>query len=196
MKTVGIILAVLVGLAVIVVAWYIGTYNTIIVLDEDCNETLGNIETDLQRRMDLIPNLVSTVKGYMAHEKDVLQGVTEARSKAGQLNVDLKNATPAQLQQFMGAQDQLGAALSRLLVTIEKYPDLKANQSVTQLMDELAGTENRIGVSSKRYNASAKRLNTNIRGFFGRIVAGKMGIERREPFEAAEGAKTAPVVEF
>jgi LemA protein len=203
MKTFGMICAVLVVIAIAIGGWYMGTYNTIINLDENINEAAGNIDTDLQRRYDLIPNLVASVKGIMKHEKDVFVEVTEARSKASQMNISMagmQDMSPAEMQtkmqQFAGAQSGLNGALSKLMVVMEKYPDIKANQNVTQLMDELAGTENRVAISRKRYNESVTNYNKKIRSFLGSIVADKMGMEKKVPFKVEAAAKVAPKVDL
>lgn len=172
-----------------------GTYDGAVSLQEELNATWGNVEANYQRRADLIPNLVSTVKGYAAHEKDVLVGVTEARSKVGQLNINASNLTAANMQAFQQAQGGLSGALSKLMVVMEKYPDLKANQNFMQLQAQLEGTENRISVSRQRYNDGVKNYNTYIRGFWKKMylnVAAEDGeFEKRLMFEAEKGAEKA-----
>jgi LemA protein len=183
--TVWIVLGVMVIFGLILVGKFIGWKNRLVTLDENTKSAWSQIETQLQRRVDLIPNLVSTVKGYAAHEEEVLTEVTKARaSVAGAGTVDQKIAS----------NNQLTSALSRLMVVVEKYPDLKANQNFLALQDELAGTENRIAVTRQRYNEAAKLLNTAIRKFPYTLVAG--GFKASPYYEADAGAKEAPKVSF
>ncbi|MDD5741557.1 MAG: LemA family protein [Candidatus Nanoarchaeia archaeon] len=177
----------------------IGIYNSLKTSNNTVDQAAADIDTVTQRRMDLIPNLVGATKGVMKFEKDVFVEVTEARSKAGQANIsfkDLQNVTPEQMQQFQAAQQGLSGAISRLLVVMEKYPDLKSHTQVTQLMDELAGTENRIAVARKRYNETVKALNDQIVVFPNNIIAGWFNIQKRTMFQADEAAKTAPKVDL
>ena len=164
--------------------------------DEAVNTEWSNVETQYQRRNDLIPNLVNTVKGFANQEKEVLVGVTEARSKASSINLDASNLTAENMQQFQAAQGQLNSALSRLLVTVEKYPELKSNQNFLELQAQLEGTENRIAVSRKRFNEVTQDYNTYIRTFPNSMIAGWGGFERKPLFEAEEGAEKAPEVQF
>ena len=154
------------------------------------------METQYQRRADLIPNLVNTVKGYAAHEQETLEGVIEARSKATQIKVDPADLTPEKLAEYQAAQGQLASALGKLLAITENYPDLKANQNFLELQAQLEGTENRINVARKNFNDTAREFNTDIRRFPKNILAGLFGFEKRAYFEAQAGAETAPTVEF
>lgn len=165
----------------------IGQKNKFVVLDEQANAAWANVETVLQRRYDLIPNLVNTVKGFAAQEKGVLEEVTRLRSQWGEAK------TPSEKAQ---AATQLEGALGRLMIIVERYPDLKSNQNFLALQDELAGTENRISVERRRYNETVQAYNTAIRRFPGSVFAAWFGFDRRTPFEAAPEAKTAPKVEF
>ncbi|MFA5524360.1 MAG: LemA family protein [Tissierellales bacterium] len=183
-------LIVLVVVLVIVIGFgaaIAGSYNNLVRLDEETNAKWAQIENQLQRRADLIPNLVNTVKGYAAHEEGVLLGVTQARSK-------LETArTPGELAD---ANAQLTTALDRLNVVVEAYPELKANENFIRFQDELAGTENRLAVARMDYNESAKSLNGKIRSFPTNIFAGMFGFDQREYFEVSEQAKDAPQVNF
>ena len=158
----------------------------------------ADVEASYQRRADLIPNLVETVKGYAAHERETLQAVTEARAKVGQVTLSAKDLNnPANLEKFQAAQGQLGSALSRLLVVAEKYPDLKASQNFSDLQHQLEGTENRINVARQRYNASVQTFNTSIRTFPNSLTNSMLlHLERKEPFKATAGADQAPGVKF
>ncbi len=179
-------------------ACVIGPYNTMVTKDEAVKEKWSQVENVYQRRLDLIPNLVNTVKGYAAHEKETFTAVTEARSKAGgTLNISGQALNdPAAFQKFQAAQNSLGGAMSRLMVVMEKYPELKANENFMKLQDELAGTENRISVERKRFNETAREFNTYIRKFPKNIIANVFGFNSRPYFTASEGAKTAPKVDF
>lgn len=183
-----IALIVIVGIVVIILATCVGKYNSIVTLNENVSTAWSQVENVLQRRLDLIPNLVNTVKGYAAHEKDVFIQVTEARSKVG-------GATTK--DDKIDANNQLTQALSKLMLVVERYPDLKANQNFLALQDELAGTENRIAVERKRYNDAVREYNTYVRRFPANIIAGMFGYQKEDKyFKADEGAKTAPKVEF
>lgn len=182
-----IILAVIIVLIFILFSSIKGIYNSFVTLDEGVNNSWAQVETVLQRRFDLIPNLVSTVKGYASHEKEVLTEVTKARASVG-------GATT--INDKIQANNQLTSALSRLLVVVEKYPDLKANQNFIRLQDELAGTENRIAVERRRYNDTVKTYNQKIRIFPNNMFAGMFGFEKRAYFEAPKEAQGAPKVEF
>ena len=173
-------------------------YNRMVTLDEGVSAAWAQVENVYQRRMDLIPNLVETVKGYAAHEQETLTALTEARSRAGgvmNVDEDLLN-DPEAFARFQEAQDSLGSALQRLLVVTENYPDLKANQNFLALQDQLEGTENRIAVERKRFNEAVRAYNTTIRRFPQMIVANITGFDPKPYFESAAGAETAPVVEF
>ncbi|MGB4080234.1 MAG: LemA family protein [Bacteroidia bacterium] len=189
----GIIVLVVIGL---ILLWFVSKYNGLVGAQESIDSVWAKVETQYQRRADLIPNLVSTVKGYADFEQETLTKVVEARAKATQTTIDPSNMTSAQLQNFQGAQGELSGALSRLLVTIEKYPDLKANQNFLELQAELAGTENRIGVARDNFNSEAKNYNTTIKKFPTNIIAGLFNFEAKPYFEADAGSKNAPKVEF
>jgi LemA protein len=180
------------GIAVVVILLIIvlsikGTYNSMVRMDEGVKAAWAQVENQLQRRYDLIPNYVETVKGYAKHEKDVFLRVTEARSKVG-------GAT--NIRDKIGANNELSSALSRLLVVVERYPDLKANQNFIRLQDELAGTENRIAVERRRYNEAVRAYNVKIRSFPTNILAGMFGFTKAEFFKVPEEAQEAPKVEF
>ncbi len=174
----------------------VGSYNQFVQTEEQVNGQWAEVQTQYQRRADLIPNLVNTVKGYAEFEQETLTGVVEARAKATSMTIDPTNLTPENLQQFQQAQDQLSGALSRLLVTVEKYPDLKANQNFLELQAQLEGTENRIAVARRNFNESVVAFNANIRTFPNNIFAGWYGFETKGTFEASAGAENAPTVQF
>lgn len=180
----------------ILIMWFVGVYNTLQEMDEDVAGKWAQVENVYQRRSDLIPNLVNTVKGYADFEQETLTGVIEARSKATSINIDPSNLSPAAISQFQSAQDGLGSALSRLLVTIERYPDLKANQNFLELQSQLEGTENRIAVERKRFNDAVQTLNAKIRKIPASMIAPMAGVERKGYFEAEEGAEKVPEVKF
>ncbi len=173
-------------------------YNTMQANEEAVIAAWGNVESSYQRRNDLIPNLVEVVKGYAKHEADTLTAVTEARAKVGSMQVtkDVIN-NPASLGKFQQAQGELSGALSRLMVVVEKYPDLKANQNFLDLQKQLEGTENRINVARERYNGTVQTFNTSIRTFPNSLTNSMMlHLQRKEPFKSEEGAKVAPKVKF
>ena len=176
--------------------WIKNVYNQMVVSDENVQAAWSQVENVYQRRADLIPNLVATVKGYAEHESSTLEGVVEARSKATQVTVDPEKLTPEALAKFTEAQGELSNALGRLLLLKENYPDLKANQNFSELQAQLEGTENRIATERMKFNETAKAYNTLIRKFPANIVASMFGFEKKGYFEAAEGAEKAPVVEF
>ena len=185
-----------VGILVVVVLWAIGGYNGMVKMDEQVQNTWANVETQYQRRADLIPNLVSTVKGYAKHEQQTLEDVVKARSEATQVKVDAENLTPEKLAAFQKAQSGVSSALGRLLAVAENYPDLKANQNFLELQSQLEGTENRITVARKDFNDTAKSYNQAIRQFPKNILAGMFGFEKKSYFEAEAGSEKAPKVEF
>jgi LemA protein len=160
------------------------------------NTAWSNVENQYQRRADLIPNLVNTVKGYAEHEKETLDAVVAARTRATQVTVDAENLTPEKLQEYQKIQNEVGAALGRLLAVAEAYPDLKANTNFLELQAQLEGTENRISVERRNFNEAAKSYNTSIRTFPRSILAGMFGFEKRPYFEAQKGMENAPVVQF
>ena len=194
MKKVTIII--LVAVVAIIAFWAISGYTSLVSMDENVSNQWANVETQYQRRADLIPNLVNTVKGYAAHEKETLEGVIAARSQATQIKVDPTDLTPEKLAEYQKAQGQLATALGKLLAITENYPDLKANQNFLELQAQLEGTENRINVARKNFNDAAKTYNTAIRRFPKNILAGMFGFDKRAYFEAAEGAEQAPQVQF
>lgn len=164
--------------------------------DEVIAQKWADVQTQYQRRADLIPNLVNTVKGYADFEKETLTGVIEARSKATSMNLNVEDLTPENLAKFQAAQKNLSGALSRLMVTVERYPDLKANQNFMDLQAQLEGTENRIAVSRKNFNTAVKDYNSYIRKFPKNLVANMFDFERKAYFEAEQGSEQAPTVEF
>ena len=191
-KTGWIIILVLIVAAIMSVS----KYNTMVSMEESVREQWSNVETQYQRRADLIPNLVSSVKGYAAHEKDVFESVTKARASATSVKIDASNLTAENIKQFQAAQGSLNSALSRLLAVAERYPDLKANQNFLELQAQLEGTENRIAVERRRFNEQVKLYNTYIRKFPTNLVASMFGFERQVTFEADDGAEKAPEVKF
>ncbi|MBN1340202.1 MAG: LemA family protein [Bacteroidales bacterium] len=191
-----IVAAVVVILLIIIYSSVKGTYNKMVTFDEGINSQWAQVENVYQRRADLIPNLVSTVKGYAEFEQETLQNVVEARSKATSVNIDPSNMDANSLQQFQAAQDGLSSALSRLLVVVEKYPDLKANQSFLDLQAQLEGTENRIAVERRAFNTVVQDYNSYIRAFPQLFYAGIFGFDKRAYFEADSGAEKAPEVKF
>jgi LemA protein len=196
-KRTWIIVIVIVALIVIsAIRWGVRTYNGFVTLEEGIEGQWANVENVYQRRADLIPNLVNTVKGYAEHEQETLTGVVEARAKATSVTIDPTNITPQSLAAFQQAQDGLSSALSRLLVTIERYPDLKANQNFLELQAQLEGTENRIAVERRKFNEVTRGFNTSIRKFPASIIANMRDFEKKGYFEALAGSETAPVVEF
>ncbi|MGB6037086.1 MAG: LemA family protein [Cryomorphaceae bacterium] len=171
-------------------------YNTLVEQEEQVAQAWSKVETQYQRRSDLIPNLVNTVKGYADFEQETLTAVIEARSNATSINVDAENLTPEAIAEFQQAQGKLSGALSRLLVTVERYPDLKANQQFSQLQAQLEGTENRISVARDRFNESVGTYNTSTRKFPKNITAGMFGFDQKGYFESDAGTENAPQVEF
>ena len=187
---------IIIAVAVLAVVWGITGYNGLVSMDEGVQTKWADVETQYQRRADLIPNLVNTVKGYAAHESETLQAVVEARAKATSVNIDPSNMSAEQIANFQKAQDGVSSALSRLLVTVEKYPDLKANENFKELQAQLEGTENRISVARRDYNEAARKYNTTLRSFPKNILAGMFGFEKKAYFEAQEGSEQAPTVQF
>ena len=184
------------GFFVIIFLWGMGQYNGMVTADEVVTKTWANVESQYQRRSDLIPNLVSTVKGYAVHEQSTLNAVVEARAKATQTTIDPTNMTAESLAKYQAAQSQVGSSLNRLLVTVEQYPNLKANQNFLELQAQLEGTENRISVERQRFNEAAQGFNVLIRKFPKNVIAGMFGFEKKVYFEAEEGAAKAPEVKF
>ena len=195
MKKATSIIVILAVLAAIVL-WFVGKYNAMVTAEENVETSWAQVENQYQRRSDLIPNLVATVKGYAEHESQVFESVVEARAKATQITIDPTNASPEQLAAFQNAQGELSQALGRLLAVAENYPDLKANENFRDLQSQLEGTENRIAVARNAFNEAAQQFNVLIRKFPNNIVAGMFGFEKKPYFEAEEGADKAPQVEF
>lgn len=193
-KNKGLIITIVV--IVLVALWGILSYNGLVEKDEKVSNKWANVETQYQRRSDLIPNLVNTVKGYAKHESQTLEAVMAARSQATQVKIDPSNCTPQQLAAYQKAQGDVTTALGKLLAITENYPDLKANQNFLELQSQLEGTENRINVARKDFNDSAKQYNTSLRRFPRNIIASMFGFEKRNYFEAEAGAEKAPKVEF
>lgn len=192
-------LIILIAVAAVVLGiffWFQGNYNKMVKMDEGVQAAWSQVENVYQRRADLIPNLVATVKGYASHEQQTLEGVISARSKATQITVNPEDLTSEQLAKYQKAQGELGSALGKLLAITENYPDLKANTNFLELQAQLEGTENRIAVERKKFNEAARVYNTTIRQFPKNIVAGMFGFEKKPYFEAQEGAEQAPKVEF
>ena len=197
MKTALIVLGVIVLILVIGFASLFGVYNGFVTAEQSVNEKWAQVQNVYQRRADLIPNLVETVKGFAAQEKTVLEAVTQARASASGIKAtpELLN-DPVAFKKFQDAQSQLGGALSRLLVTVERYPELKSNQNFLALQSQLEGTENRITVERMRFNEAVRDYNTKIKLMPGALVAGMMGFKEKAFFEAAPGSETAPKVKF
>ncbi|MBI4930880.1 MAG: LemA family protein [Bacteroidetes bacterium] len=173
-----------------------GSYNSMVTMDEAVTANWQQVENQYQRRLDLIPNLVNTVQGYANFEKSTIVAVTEARASVGQVKIDPSHLDEASIKNFQQAQNNLGSAISRLLVVAEQYPDLKANQNFLELQSQLEGTENRIATERMRFNESAQELNTYIRTFPKNLWAGMFGIAKRAYFESDAGAEKAPTVKF
>ncbi|MCO6474165.1 MAG: LemA family protein [Melioribacteraceae bacterium] len=202
MKNKGLMIGCGIGILLVIVVvgfvmWGVGVYNNLVGLDEQVTQSWSQVENQYQRRADLIPNLVNTVKGVAGFEKETYTAVTEARAKVNQINFnsDMLN-NPQAFQQFQAAQDNLSSALSRLLVTVENYPELKANENFLQLQSQLEGTENRISVERMKFNQVVQEYNTTIRRFPANFVAGIAGFEQKQYFQAKEGADEAPTVQF
>ncbi len=194
-KNVGCIVALLAVLAIVAV-WFVKMYNGLVAKDEAVSSAWSQVENVYQRRMDLIPNLVNTVKGAAGFEQSTLQEVVAARAAATQVKVDPSQLSEENIARFQQAQDALGSSLSRLLVSVERYPDLKATQNFRDLQAQLEGTENRISVERQKFNTAVQSFNTAVRRFPRNIVAGMFGFEKKGYFEANEGAEAAPVVDF
>jgi len=186
-RKIWVIIAVIALIVLIPYSYLKGTYNSLVTMDESVKAAWAQVENQLQRRFDLIPNLVETVKGYAAQEKDVFVQVTEARSKV---------AGAATVPDKIGANNQLSSALSRLLVVVERYPELKSNTNFIRLQDELAGTENRIAVERRRYNEAVKAFNIKLRSFPTNLIAGMFGFEKAAFFEVPPERQEAPKVKF
>lgn len=196
MKKSFIIIGVLVLALLVFYGFIKSTYNGFVVAEEGVSKAWADVESTYQRRMDLIPNLVESVKGYASHEKEVFTSVTNARSKVGTLKISSDDLSPEAIRRFQQAQQGLSGALSRLLAVSERYPNLKANANFLDLQSQLEGTENRINVARTRFNDAARVYNTRIRSFPGNVLAGMFGFEKKPYFKADEGASEAPKVKF
>ena len=187
---------VVLGVLAIIALWGVNVYNGLVEGQEDVESAWSQVENQYQRRADLVPNLVATVKGYASHEQETLEGVIAARSKATQITINPNEITPEQLAAYQAAQGELSQALGRLLAVAESYPDLKANANFRDLQAQLEGTENRIAVARQNFNDTAKNYNTKVRRFPSNIIASMFGFEKKPYFEAEEDVKKAPKVEF
>ena len=185
-----------IGVVAVVAIFFYATYKGFVNREEGLKSAWSNVETQYQRRADLIPNLVNTVKGYAAHETQTLNEVTEARARATSINLSADDLTPERLAQFQRAQAEVRSALGRLIAVSESYPDLKANQNFLELQAQLEGTENRIAVARKDFNAAAQQYNVSVRRFPANLVARMFGFGQKPYFESAEGAAAAPQVTF
>ena len=185
-----------IGVVAVVAIFFYATYNGFVNREEGLKSAWSNVETQYQRRADLIPNLVNTVKGYAAHETQTLNEVTEARARATSINLSADDLTPERLAQFQRAQAEVRSALGRLIAVSESYPDLKANQNFLELQAQLEGTEKRIAVARKDFNAAAQQYNVSVRRFPANLVARMFGFGQKPYFESAEGAAAAPQVTF
>ena len=196
MKKRTIILICVGGVLLLLAVFCISKYNGLVDAEVAVDKKWADVESVYQRRADLIPNLVATVKGYAEHEESTLQTVTDARTRATSITIDPATATPEQMEAWMAAQDELTGALGRLIAVAESYPDLKANQNFLQLQAQLEGTENRISVERQKYNEAVKEYNVYVRRFPSNIVASMFDFESKPMFEAQAGAEVAPVVQF
>lgn len=186
----------IVAVIIVIGMWAAGAYNSMVTVQEKATTAWSNVQSTYQRRADLIPNLVETVKGYAAHEKETLEGVVNARSKATSVNIDPENMTPEKLKEFQQAQGELSTALERLIAIQENYPDLKANENFKELQVQLEGTENRINEARNTFNAAVQEYNVTIRRFPKSLLAGMFGFDKMSKFEAEAGAEKAPQVKF
>ena len=187
---------IVIAVVAVLVIYCVSSYNSLVAQEETVGTAWSNVENQYQRRSDLIPNLVNTVKGYAAHEKETFDAVVSARAKATQMTIDIEDLTPEKIEAYQKAQGAVGSALSRLLAVTENYPELKANENFKELQAQLEGTENRISVERRKFNETARVDNTSIRRFPKNIVASMFGFEKRPYFEAEEGSEKAPEVKF
>lgn len=187
---------IVIAVVAVLVIYCVSSYNSLVTQEETVGTAWSNVENQYQRRSDLIPNLVNTVKGYAAHEKETFDAVVSARAKATQMTIDIEDLTPEKIEAYQKAQGAVGSALSRLLAVTENYPELKANENFKELQAQLEGTENRISVERRKFNETAREYNTIIRRFPKNIVASMFGFEKRPYFEAEEGSEKAPEVKF
>jgi LemA protein len=191
-----VVIIAIVGILLIGYFWVTGIFNKMVSLEEQTSAQWANVESSYQRRADLIPNLVNTVKGYADFEKETLQAVVDARARATQTVVDPSNISPEELAEYQAAQSGVSSALSRLLAVVENYPDLKANQNFLELQSQLEGTENRINVERNKFNTVVQNYNGYIKRFPTRIFAGMFGFDEKGYFKSAAGTEEAPTVEF
>ena len=196
MKRNTISIVAILGVVLIIIIWLVSAYNGLVQKDEACSQQWSKVESQYQRRLDLIPNLVNTVKGYASHEKETFTEVIQARNQAASAKVDPNNLTQESLDKYQQTQTQLKSSLDRLMVVVERYPDLKANQNFLELQSQLEGTENRIAVERQRFADVVKVFNSKIRSFPTNIIAGMFSFERKAYFASETGAETAPKVEF
>lgn len=187
---------IVVALVAVILVWGVSAYNSMVGYEESATTALANVQSSYQRRADLIPNLVETVKGYASHEKETLEGVVNARAKATQITLDAENLSPEKLKAFQSAQGELSSALGRLIAIGENYPDLKANENFRDLQVQLEGTENRINEARNSYNAAVQDYNVKIRRFPASLISGICGFNKMGKFEAESGAEHAPKVAF
>ena len=187
---------ILIGIVVVLILMLVNVYNNMVTQEEAVNTSWSQVENQYQRRNDLIPNLVNTVKAYTEHEKGTLESVINARSQATKATIDPSNLTEEAMKKFQDSQNQLSNALSRLMMVVERYPDLKANQNFSELQAQLEGTENRISVERKRFNETAKKYNTYLRKFPNNMLSGIFGFSTKAYFAAEEGSEKAPEVKF
>lgn len=193
-KTISLIT--IISIIVISIIWVVSKYNGLVKKDEACTQQWSKVESQYQRRLDLIPNLVNTVKGYAEHEQETFTQVIEARNQASQIKIDPNNMSQEAMDKFQQSQQTLKSSLDRLMVVVERYPDLKANQNFLELQSQLEGTENRIAVERQRFADVVNAYNSTIRRFPTNLIAGMFSFERKAYFESEAGAENAPKVEF
>lgn len=196
MKKSWIVIAIIIVVGVLLYSWVKGVYNQMVMQSENVDKHWADVENVYQRRADLIPNLVATVKGYAEHERETLEGVINARAKATQTTINAGELSTESMAAFQQAQDGLSSALSKLMVVVERYPDLKANQNFIELQAQLEGTENRITVERQKFNEAARQYNTYIKLFPKNVLANIFSFDTKPYFESQQGAETAPKVEF